>query len=56
MGSCLCKSTEDLIKVHINYPMNDLSSVYKDENTKAKSIANEKYQEKEISNHVNGKN
>ena len=58
MGSCLCKSTEDLAKVHISYPMNDLSSVFKDEkSTKAKSVKNYKYKkEKEISKHGNGTN
>lgn len=49
MGDCLCKSSANLGKSHINYPMNDLTSVFKDENTRSKQIKNEKFKEKEIS-------
>lgn len=57
MADMLCKSSEDLWKPHINYKMNDLSSVFKSEdNPKSKRIKNEKSKEKEISDDGNGEN
>ena len=54
MGDCLSKSSENLGKTHITYPMNDLSSVFRDENSK--KVKNEKYKVKEISNDGGRKN
>ena len=50
MGDCLCKSSANLGKSYINYPMNDLTSVFKDENMRSKQIKNEKFKETKRNN------